>query len=110
MNKKPFNDDDGFCYDIDCGDEAAQTVFNCYIDKGWWRPDTPITCDKSNFNNPDAYGHWSHGTKLFNEGPCGNFVGWSNGQGLPDKNKISNPYMFLPYKSDDLGRVSGVEE
>jgi len=91
-----FYDGDGFCYDPDCGDEAAQTVFNCYV---WhWSWDTPITCESKNFNpNPhhkykDAYGHWSYATSLFGEGACGNFVDRANGQGFPDWNKIENPY------------------
>lgn len=84
----------GFCYDIDCGDEAAQAIFNCYID--YWFNDKSIICDESTFyHNKDAYGHWSYSTKAFIEGPCHNFVGWSSGQGIPGKGRISNPYRFL---------------
>jgi len=103
-----WNDDDGFCYDIDCGDEAAQTVMNCYIDN--WSADTPITCEKSNFSNRNAYGAWSYVTSYFTEGPCGNFVNWNSGQGLPDVDKIHNPYQFLsPAERMALEDVSHVE-
>lgn len=103
-----WEDDDGFCYDIDCGDEAAQTILNCYIDD--WGTDTPITCDKSNFDKDDyAYGYWSHSTKFFSEGPCGNFVNWSSGQGLPDKSKISNPYQFFVHEESMDVDVSRAE-
>lgn len=105
-----WNEEDGFCYDIDCGDEAAQTVFNCYIDEPWYKADTPITCERSNFSNRDAYGAWSYSTSYFTEGPCGNFVNWSSGQGLPDKNRIHNPYQFLsPAERMALEDASHVE-
>jgi len=87
-----FGKDDGFCYDPDCGDEAASTVFNCYIDNTWPFPDTPITCERGNFNNKNAYGAWSYSVNIMDEGPCWNFINWANGQGLPDKNRIDNPY------------------
>jgi len=89
-NNIPFGQGDGFCIDPDCGDEAASTIHNCFIDD--WGTDTPITCEKSNFKNRYAYGHWSHSTIAFSEGPCNNFIGWNNGQGIPDKNEIDNPY------------------
>jgi len=90
-NGYAFSKEDGFCYDPDCGDEAASTIFNCFNDDYLF--DTPITCEKSNFDRyKNAYGHWSHATKAFDEGPCENFIGWKNGQGIPDKNEIYNPY------------------
>lgn len=98
--------DDGFCYDIDCGDEAAQTVLNCWIEKSWaW--DRSITCERSNFSDPKAYGQWIYATNIVNEGPCHNFVSWSSGQGLPDKIRIRNPYEKLAYlesKGVDVSR------
>lgn len=92
---KTFDDyHDGFCYDLDCGDEAAQTLMNCYIN--YWFNDVSIVCNKEEFaSNSNRYGHWSHATKLFTEGPCGNFENWASGQGIPDKSQISNPYSYL---------------
>lgn len=99
------NKGDGFCFDVDCGDEAAQTVMNCYLkeEEEWYDPE--ITCEKDNFNNPKAYGYWSDFTNVFEEGPCYHFTYWNNGQGLPDKNRIDNPYEFLDY----LARVEGID-
>lgn len=96
INETPFSTADGFCYDPDCGDEAATTIHNCYIDVSWGF-DTPITCDVGNFNNDKAYGWWSYSTNLFNEGPCYNFIEWNNGQGIPNKSKIKNSYEFLAH-------------
>ena len=104
----PFSDGDGFCYDVDCGDEAAQTIMNCYIDD--WGPDTPITCQQNNFSNRWAYGFWIYSSNLFNTGPCYNFVNWGNGQGLPDKNRIRNPYEYLAYLESQGVDVSGAYE
>lgn len=58
-----------------------------------------MTCEKDNFGSQDAYGAWSYTTGLpgFGEGPCHQFTYWNNGQGLPDKNRISNPYAFLDH-------------
>jgi len=101
-----FEKADGFCYDPDCGDEAAQSVMNCYIDDSG--RDTPIRCDENNFSDSRAYGFWSYAISLSGfAGPCHNFVGWDNGQGLPDKNKIRNPYEFLAFpesKGVDISR------
>lgn len=77
------------CYGPDCGDEAAQTVHNCFI--GNWFFDTPITCERENFDNKNARGEWSIVTN-FMKSPCGNFKNWNNGQGIPDKDRIRNPY------------------
>jgi hypothetical protein len=96
--------DDGFCYDPDCGDEAAQTLHNCYLSK--WGSDTPITCEEDNFYNEKAYGHWSTATNVFG-GPCFNFISWNRGQGLPDKKRISNPYEFLAHLKKKGVDVSG---
>jgi len=87
-----FYYDDGFCYDPDCGDEAATTIMNCWKDRGLFLPDKHLICKKESFKDKDVYGHWSHATGLFDEGPCNNFNSWSNGQGIPDKNQISNSY------------------
>merc|ERR1712238_637903 len=104
-----FAKDDGFCYDPDCGDEAASTVFNCYIND--WGQDTPITCEKRNFSNKNAYGHWSYSVNFKDFGPCWNFVNWASGQGLPDKNKIRNPFRnrFLRYLQEQGIDISGAE-
>ena len=89
-------------------DEAATTVHNCYINK--WGPDRPITCEKGNFNDKWAYGHWSYSVNIpgFSEGPCYNFINWKSGQGLPDMERIDNPYNFLAYlesRGVDISRV-----
>jgi len=85
-------DGDGMCYDPDCGDEAAQTVHNCFIDN--WGLDTPITCERENFDNRNARGRWSTPTYHYSSkfDSCGNYQNWNNGQGFPDKEKITNPY------------------
>ena len=55
----------GFCDDLDCGDEAAQTVMNCFSERRW-RPDENIVCDKQVFEeNQKAFGRWSFATKLY---------------------------------------------
>ena len=96
-----WHDADGFCYDEDCGDEAAQTILNCYIND--WGPDTPIICNKNTFDrNRYAYGHWSYATGFMSEGPCDNFIYWANGQGLPDKKRIRNPYLFESENESDV--------
>ena len=94
-NNVPFGQADGFCYDPDCGDEAASSIFNCFIGVSL-SSDKPITCEKHNMVH-HSYGHWSHVTNfvpevLFDEGPCWNFINYKNGQGMPNKNMIDNPY------------------
>lgn len=102
---KYFDDDDGFCYDPDCGDEAAQTVHNCFVHHRFWR-DTDIVCDQSYFDSePRAYGHWSFATNLFG-GPCDNFIDWNNGQGIPDEDRIDNNYVFESQGVDLSVKVS----
>jgi hypothetical protein len=95
------------CYDPDCGDEAATTVHNCYINRRWW-PDTAITCEKENFSrDSNAYGHWSYTTTAWSgEGPCKNFINWENGQGLPDKDKIRNSYASLAHPESQGANIS----
>lgn len=86
--------DDGFCYDPDCGDEAAQAIMNCYIDRSWW-PNESIICDEKVFDSDErTYGHWSESryTPGFDEGPCNNFEEWINGQGIPDNDQIDNSF------------------
>lgn len=83
----------GFCNDLDCGDEAAHTVMNCYEDR--WINDISRVCIESEFaRDNDLYGHWSWSTGLFDEGRCGNYQDWATGQGIPDRSQISNPYYF----------------
>jgi len=89
-NSFSFGEDDGYCYDPDCGDEAAQAIHNCFIAN--WGKDTPMICNRELFNKKNAYAWWSHATKGFTEGDCGNFQNWNSGQGIPDKGKIRNPY------------------
>jgi len=105
-----FSMKDGFCYDTDCGDEAAQTVFNCYINRRF-ATDTPISCEKHHFSNTKAYGAWSYSVNFMPEGPCWNFVNWNNNQGLPDKSKIRNAYpnRFLRYLQEQGVDISGAE-
>lgn len=84
------NQPTGFCDDLDCGDEAAQTVMNCFSERRW-RPDKNIVCDKRGFEeNQKAFGRWSFAIKLYNEGSCNNYVSWARGQGIPDDSQIRN--------------------
>jgi len=105
-NSIDFDQADGYCRDPDCGDEAAQSVFNCYIDYTF--NDVSIICSEQSFAaDPDVYGHWSYTTSLpsltFDEGPCNHFTGWASGQGLPNRDQIRNPYRFRRYlKSKEI--------
>jgi len=93
ITKQKYHHKEVFCFDPDCGDEAAQAVLNCF--KASWFLDPVKVCHESEFDkNPSYYGHWSLGSYLV-QGNCGNFVGWDNHQGLPDKSRISNPYKML---------------
>jgi len=84
------NQPNGFCNDLDCGDEAAQTVMNCFSERRW-RRDKRIVCDKQEFEeNQKAFGRWSFAIKLYKEGSCNNYVSWAKGQGIPDDSKIRN--------------------
>jgi len=95
VTKKAYQNPSKFCGDPDCGDEAAQTVMNCFEHRLFWGDPVKV-CHKSDFDrNEDYYGHWSMGTSFFNEGNCGNFVGWEAHQGIPPKNRIQNPYKML---------------
>lgn len=90
---------DGFCYDPDCGDEAAQAILNCYIDKNRWLLDEAITCDRDLFEEDNrAYGEWSRARHVpgFDEGPCNNYEGWDNDQGIPNKDQIDNMFDYEP--------------
>jgi hypothetical protein len=88
--------DDGFCYDTDCGDEAAQAILNCFLSKPWMIDDG-IVCDAELFSTDErAYGHWSESRFMpgFNVGPCNNFEDWNNGQGIPNADQIDNAVLF----------------
>ena len=88
--------DDGFCYDQDCGDEAAQAIMNCYAGRPWMM-DRGMVCDEEVFASDErAYGHWSASryTPGFKVGPCNNFDGWANGQGIPDSDQINNEFLM----------------
>ena len=85
----------GFCFDPDCGDEAAQTIMNCYLVIRWWR-DRNIICDQSGMSRDSKqYGHWSPLGSTFVEGHCWNFRDWASGQGIPNGNQIRNDYDFF---------------
>jgi len=99
-----WNYGDGFCYDPDCGDEAAQTLMECY--DGGWGFDMPITCAPEAFDaDRDVYGYWTVISNVFG-GPCSNFEEWSSGQGIPNRKQIRNPYDFLTYLEDQGVNIS----
>jgi len=90
----------GFCFDPDCGDEAAMSLFNCW--KGWrffgslgahrdGPFSVPAVCDK---NDPAIAGCWSHGG-WFTQGRCTVFQGWDKGQGIPDPHPLRSPIQRL---------------
>ena len=84
----------GFCNDLDCGDEGAQTTLNCYEDR--WFNERSIVCNKDGFaNNRNFYGHWSWASTFFPAGTCERFQDWDAGQGIPDNDRISNPYNLM---------------
>jgi len=83
------NQPNGFCDDLDCGDEAAQTVMNCYSERRW-RKDENILCDKQEFEeNQKAFGRWSYAIRWV-DGTCNKYVSWARGQGIPDNSQIRN--------------------
>ncbi len=82
----------GFCKDIDCGDEAAQTVINCWVrNQKKFLPDYRVSCDRymdeqdSNFYakiNPAA-------RLLFRQKmACTLRTKWERNQGMPN---LRNP-------------------
>ena len=96
--------DDGFYNNINCGDEAAQTVMECY-DSVSWGFDTPLTCRSENFDSdPDVFEDLWYIS--FFSGPCFNFRDWCSRQGIPNRNQINNPYDFLAYVENEGVNVS----
>mmetsp|Transcript_60989 Transcript_60989/g.145329 ORF Transcript_60989/g.145329 Transcript_60989/m.145329 type:complete len:384 (+) Transcript_60989:86-1237(+) len=90
----------GFCFDPDCGDEAAMSLFNCW--KGWrlfgslgghrHGPfSVPAICDE---RDPAIAGCWNHGG-WFTTGRCQVFQGWKKGQGIPDPHPLRSPIQRL---------------
>mmetsp|Transcript_5667 Transcript_5667/g.12347 ORF Transcript_5667/g.12347 Transcript_5667/m.12347 type:complete len:309 (+) Transcript_5667:117-1043(+) len=86
----------GFCSDLDCGDEAAQTVMNCF--DASWATDESIMCDEQSFEeNSSAYGFWSATLRnpTWRHGRCYYYANWARGQGIPGESRISNDFPHL---------------
>lgn len=66
----------GFCDDPDCGDEAAQTLFNCKSKQ----TDEPTTCHCDG----STTGSWSTISHVFG-GNCKAYKGCDKGQGIPSE-------------------------
>jgi len=90
------NQPNGFCDDLDCGDEAAQTVMNCFSERRWgW--DENIVCDEQVFEvNPKAFGKWNLAMH-FAGGKCYNYESWARGQGVPNDSQIRNSEEFIDH-------------
>jgi len=74
----------GFCSDADCGDEAAQTVFNCrHLTPPWntGDPFTPASCNCTEERATD--GMWDGSLFFFDEGNCRAWQGCQKGEGIP---------------------------
>ncbi len=71
----------GFCQDFDCGDEAAQTVFNCRMS----RVGNYVICDKDlDDENPDFRVDINPGARAQSQkSQCIFRSGWEKNQGLP---------------------------
>jgi hypothetical protein len=94
----------GFCNDLDCGDEAAQTVMNCFVARSG--RDQNIICNEQVFeDNDEAFGRWSFATYLFNEGQCDLYENWVSGQGIPNESQIRNSDFI-----DHLENGDGVQD
>jgi len=91
----------GFCNDLDCGDEGAQTLMECYRDVRFGF-DEDIICDEHVFNKyPDAYGFWSPFAPIF-AGRCQSYEDWSSGQGIPNESQIRYSDEFAELQSQDF--------
>lgn len=76
----------GYAGDVDCGDEAAQAVINCWDENGWW-PDFQTVCDRS---NNDIYAEINPIARFLGGGLFGggrqealDRTGWNRNQGMP---------------------------
>ena len=75
----------GFCMDFDCGDEAAQTVTNCWIRQPWPFLDTNVICDEDvDENNPNFYSQLNWPARVHSQKrECTLRTGWDRNQGIP---------------------------
>lgn len=76
---------EGFCMDFDCGDEAAQTVSNCWINTDWYAPDKPVICNQElDDTNPNFYVELNPAARLQKQKmACTLRSGWDRNQGMP---------------------------
>lgn len=75
---------DGFCRDFDCGDEAAQTVTNCWM-KQDWQSDRQVICDEeTDKTNPNFYALLNPIVrKMQQKRACTLRTHWERNQGMP---------------------------
>lgn len=72
----------GFCSDFDCGDEAMQTVTNCWISHAG--KDKNVICDKSEDDkNPKFYSLLNPAVRVTGKRACTLRTGWDRNQGTP---------------------------
>jgi len=71
----------GYAEDVDCGDEGAQAVINCWDENGWgW--DIPIVCQKPGVNS-EQYTEINPAAKVLGRQACLDRTGWNRNQGMP---------------------------
>jgi len=75
----------GFCRDFDCGDEAMQTVLNCWMRKRF--RDKQVICDEDeDDSNPNFYSLFNPAAKLQKQKrACTLRTGWDRNQGAPSQ-------------------------
>ena len=82
----------GFCPDFDCGDEAAQTVTNCWIRQPWPFLDENVICDEDvDENNPNFYSQLNWPARVMGQKrKCTLRTGWDRNQGIPSQRNEDN--------------------
>jgi hypothetical protein len=88
----------GFCDEPDCGDEAAQAVFNCRRKGLGWG--NPAICDAG----ASTYGLWSDINYIPGviKGDCKQYEDWTKGQGIPRQSSNSIPGPRRRYRGNML--------